>query len=391
MTVATGLDRWLNGSVDLPGHRAAVLCHAASVDRRLRHIVNLIGEDSRLEIVRILGPEHGFLGAAQDMEPVEGGFVWRGIPVTSLYGFTEKELKPTPEDFDGADFLLVDLQDVGSRYYTYAATMAFCMETAADIGLPVVVLDRPNPIGGRIEGFSLEEAFRSFVGILPVPTRHGLTIGELAKVVHGEMRPDVQLQVVDMEGWQRSMYFEQTGLPWVMPSPNMPTVDTAVVYPGGCLLEGTNLSEGRGTTRPFELFGAPWLDVDRILAKLSDEDLRGCALRTVEFLPTFQKWAGKSCRGFQLHVTDRERFDSIRTYLALLVAIFQVHSSSFAWRNDEYEFVGDRLAFDLLIGHDRVRSRLEAGEGIEALLELSKATVEAFAESRNRYLIYPES
>ncbi len=391
MTVATGLDRWLMGSATLPGRRAVILCHAASVDRNLRHIANLALEDTRLDVVRILGPEHGFLGAAQDMQPVEGETVWRGIPVTSLYGSTEEQLRPSPKDLAGADFLLVDVQDVGARYYTYAATMAYCMETAALVGLPVVVFDRPNPIGGRVEGFALEDAYRSFVGTLPVPTRHGLTLGELARLVQLETLPDLELHVVEMEGWRRSMYFEDTGLPWVMPSPNMPTVDTAVVYPGACLLEGTNLSEGRGTTRPFELFGAPWLDVDQVAGRLTPEDLQGCALRPVEFLPTFQKWAGQPCRGFQLHVLDRNRFDSIRTYLALILAIFHVHPSAFGWRDEEYEFVGDRAAFDLLIGHGRVRALLEEGRDVDTLLESSQTAIREFLDIRRPSLLYPES
>jgi uncharacterized protein YbbC (DUF1343 family) len=285
--------------------------------------------------------------------------------------------------------LLIDLQDIGSRYYTFQATMLLCLEAALRHGLKVIVLDRPNPIGGElVEGPSLQPGFESFVGIHPVAVRHGMTIGELAHLYCAERKLSGEVEVIPCEGWQRRMTFEATGLPWVLPSPNMPTVETALVYPGQCLLEGTNLSEGRGTTRPFEICGAPWIDPHRLCDRLNDEGLPGCRFRPTWFRPTFHKFVGQSCGGFQLHVAEPETFRPVRTGLAILAAFRDFSGDRFDWRREPYEFVADRLAIDLLFGSDRERLALEAGSTAAAIARAWEAEEDEFRRRRRPYLLY---
>jgi len=291
--------------------------------------------------------------------------------VTSLYGVSFDSLTPAAGDLDGIDLLIIDLQDVGSRYYTYVWTMALALGAAARAGVAVLVLDRPNPLGGvAVEGGTVTEACESFVGLGAVPVRHGLTIGEMARLVVAGMpwggarfaQPlDVDLTVLPMQGWRRSMSFAETGLPWVMPSPNMPTPDTALVYPGQCLFEGTNLSEGRGTTRPFEIVGAPYLDGHAWMTALEPARLPGVRFRPLTFRPTFHKFVGKPCGGVQLHVTDRAAFRPYRTGVALIAAARELGGNKFGWRTEPYEFVSDPPAIDLLTGSDGVRRAIDRG------------------------------
>ncbi len=380
--VRTGLDVLRDDDfAPLRGRRVGLVCHPASVDAELRHAADLLAGAAKL--VALFGPEHGFRGTAQDLIGVADT-----VAVHSLYGATVESLRPTAAQLAGLDALVIDLQDVGSRYYTFQATMLFCLDAAAPLGLPVVVLDRPNPLGGAVEGPGIDPGFESFVGPHPIPTRHGLTIGELARLYAAERNIDVDLTVVPCDGWRRGMFFDDTGLPWVLPSPNMPTVETAVVYPGGCLIEGTNQSEGRGTTRPFELCGGPAVDAAVLGWTLEVAKLPGVRFRPAWFRPTFQKHAGADCGGVQLHVTDRRAFRPVRTGLAVLAALRGL--PGFAWRTEEYEFVRDRPAIDLLFGSAREREGLDAGVPWRELAAAWEPGEAAFADRRAPHLLYPE-
>ena len=350
-----------DGFGTLRGQRVGLLVHPASVDRHLRPAAMLVHQAKAADLRALFGPQHGILGQTQDNMIEWEGFTDRltGVPVYSLYG---AHRRPTPEMLAGIDTLVVDLQDVGARYYTFIWTLLLCLEACAEAGCRVVVLDRPNPLGGRrCEGNVLDPAYRSFVGLAPIPMRHGLTIGELAGFFVAWRGLDVDLAVVWMDGWRRDMEFDATGLPWIMPSPNMPTLDTARVYPGGCLLEGTELSEGRGTTRPFEIFGAPYIDPETLVGVLNDWALPGCRFRPLHFEPTFHKFAGQVCGGVQVHVTDPACFESVPTYTAAIAAIRQLWPRHFAWKQPPYEYEADKLPIDILAGGTRWRQSVEAG------------------------------
>jgi len=309
-----------------------------------------------------------------------------GIPIFSLYSGTRK---PTPRMIHDLDLLVIDLQDVGTRVYTFIHTTALCMTAAAEAGIRVMVLDRPNPIGGlEVEGNLLDPTFSSFVGLFPIPMRHGMTLGELAGLVNREYGIGCDLEVIPMRGWKRQMLFPDTGLPWVIPSPNLPTFDTAMVYPGQVLLEGTNLSEGRGTTRPFELFGAPWLDPAPLKERLNREDLPGVSFREHHFIPTFHKWKDKLCHGFQLHVTDPPVFRAYRTTLAVLKSVISLFPDRFDWKGPPYEYEREKLPIDLLIGDRSVREKLEEGAPLDELERGWRKGLEAFLKRRRKYLLY---
>jgi uncharacterized protein YbbC (DUF1343 family) len=374
----------------LHGLCVGLVCHPASVDRHLRHAADLLADAPGVRLAALFGPEHGFHGQVQDLIGVTGQHdTTSGLRIHSLYGDNIESLRPTAEQLRGLDALVIDLQDVGSRYYTFQATMLFCLEAASACGLTTFVLDRPNPLGGElVEGPTLRPGFESFVGIHPVATRHGLTIGELARLYRAERGLTGALEVIRCDGWQRAQDFDQTAPPWVLPSPNMPTVETAFVYPGQCLIEGTNLSEGRGTTRPFELCGAPWIDARRLVNRLEPEELPGVRFRPAWFQPTFHKFAGQTCGGVQLHVTDRHTFRPVRTSLALLAALREMSGNQFAWRTEPYEFVADRPAIDLLFGSDRERLGLEAGVPAAQLAQAWEAEEEAFRLRRREFLLY---
>jgi len=375
-----------------------VLCHPASVDGRLRHIVDALRAES-IDVVRLFGPEHGIRGEAQDMIGVDSARDFRtGIPVVSLYGDRFESLSPTREALVDLDVLVVDLQDVGSRYYTFIWTMALCLQAAAAAGAAVVVLDRPNPIGGdTVEGGYIDRGFESFVGLGSIPVRHGLTIGEVARLVRAGLpwggerfatSIDCSLEVVPMKGWQRKDHFDATRLPWVLPSPNMPTPETALVYPGMCLLEGTNISEGRGTTRPFELFGAPFVDGYRLAEDLAQEQLPGVAFRPLSFRPTFHKFAGQVCGGVQIHVTNRSDFRPYLTGIAIVRALKNLAGTAFAWRTEKYEFVSDRPAIDLLTGGEQIRKGIDGGVSLAELLATWRTGQDDFRQRRADCLIY---
>jgi len=389
MLVRTGLDILRDLTFGpLRGRRVGLVCHPASVDSLLQHAVDLFLAAPRIQLLALFGPEHGFQGVAQDLIGV-GDSTTGPLRVQSLYGATVDSLRPTTEQLRGIDTIVIDLQDVGSRYYTFQATMLYCLEAAAVHKRDVVVLDRPNPLGGiGVEGPLLQPAFESFVGSHSIATRHGMTMGELARLYSSERGLVVNLEVIPCEGWRRGMHFGETGLPWVLPSPNMPTLDTALVYPGQCLIEGTNLSEGRGTTRPFEICGAPWLDPARLAAKLNSEDLPGVVFRPAWFRPTFQKFAGQDCGGVQIHVIDRAAFRPVCTGLAVLAAMRDLSGTRFAWRTREYEFVTDRPAIDLLFGNARERLALEAGERWRDIAAAWEPEEAAFRERRQPFLLY---
>jgi uncharacterized protein YbbC (DUF1343 family) len=371
----------------LGSHRVALLAHQASVDHRYEHAVTLLADLPRTRLVRLFAPEHGLWGAAQDHAVIRADRdPATGLPVESLYGARRS---PSPALLRGLDLLVVDLQDVGARYYTFVWTMTLAMAACARAHVPVIVLDRPNPLGGVVvEGNLPDPRFISFVGLYPLPARHGMTIGELARYLNREHRLGCQLTVVGMRGWRRGMLWEDTGLPWVAPSPNMPTPDTARVYPGGCLVEASNLSEGRGTTRPFEWVGAPFLDAHRYAAELSARRLPGVHFRPVRFTPTFHKWAGQLCGGVQIHVTDRGRFKPFLTGLALLASARRLAPRHFAWRRPPYEFERRRRPIDILCGTDAIRQALEDGEDLGVIERAWRRPLAGWLRRRARHLLY---
>jgi uncharacterized protein YbbC (DUF1343 family) len=400
MRVRTGLESFLDpagGALGLArGARLGVVAHPASIDAGGRHIVDRLVREGRFRVARLFAPEHGVRGEAQDMEAVaEPADRATGLPVVSLYGTSEESLRPESRHLEDLDAIVYDLQDVGTRYYTFVTTLSYLMEAAQEAAVPVVVLDRPNPIGGRaVEGPVLDPAYASFVGRFPIPVRHGMTTGELALLFRDAFGVACDLRIAKMAGWTRRAHFEDTGLPWVLPSPNMPTPDTARVYPGGCLVEGTNLSEGRGTTRPFELVGAPWIEPAAFAETLGQagdaEGLDGVLFRAAWLRPAFQKHAGRSCGGVQVHLLDRERARPFATYLVLLREARRLAPEMFDWRRETYEFVSDRLAIDLLLGRGDLRAMIEAGAPLGDMESAWAHELAAFDALRSRFLLYPD-
>jgi len=391
MTIQTGLARLAtDGASLLSGRRLGLLVNPTAVDTQLRHAIDLLTARSDLKITALFGPEHGVRGDAQDMIDVDSSHDARsGLPVHSLYGTTLASLTPTPAMLEDIDVLVYDVQDIGSRYYTFVWTMVLAMRACAKAGKAFCVLDRPNPLGGvHVEGGAIQAGYESFVGLVSCPNRHGLTAGEIARWRHDVEKLDVELFVISMRGWSRDMRFDHTGLPWVMPSPNMPTTDTALVYPGMCLVEGTELSEGRGTTRPFELAGAPYLDGHKLAAALAAFELPGVVFRPAGFLPQFQKHAKQACNGVQLHVTNAETFRPYRTGVAFLKACYDQSPASFKWRSKAYEFVEDKPAIDLLAGGPSLREGIEAGASLDDLAARWPRDEGAFAEERAAYTLY---
>ena len=389
MAVQTGLARLAEeGFAALSGRRVGLICNPTSVDAELRHAVDLLS--GKLDITALFGPEHGVRGDAQDMISVDNARdAVSGLPVHSLYGHTTESLTPTAAMLEDLDVVVFDVQDVGARYYTFVWTMVLAMRACAKAGKAFVVLDRPNPIGGvHVEGPAIEAGYESFVGLVSCPIRHGLTAGEIARWRHGIEGLDLELAVITMRGWTRDSWFEHTGLPWVLPSPNMPTIDTALVYPGMCLVEGTDLSEGRGTTRPFELAGAPHLDGQRLAKDLTAMELPGVRFRPVVFTPMFQKHARTACGGVQIHVTNADEFRSYRTGVAFLKAAHDQDPARFAWRTKAYEFVDKIAAIDLLAGGPGLREGIEAGASLDDLARRWPRDEGAFSDERAPYLLY---
>jgi uncharacterized protein YbbC (DUF1343 family) len=372
----------------ITGRRVALACNPASVDATFRHTADRLVDDPEVTLVALFGPQHGFRSDLQDnmIETPHARDARRRVPIYSLYSETRE---PTAEMLRDVDVLVVDLQDVGTRVYTFVYTMANCMRAAARHGIPVVVCDRPNPVNGAdVEGARLGEAWTSFVGQFPIPMRHGMSVGELARLFNDAYGIGAALDVVPLEGWRRSMYLDDTGLPWVIPSPNLPTLDSAIVYPGAVLVEGTQLSEGRGTTRPFELIGAPWIDGDRLAQAMNERGLPGVHFRPAYFEPTFQKHARQSCGGCQIHVLDRQAFRPVRTIVELLDQFRREDPSRFAWREPPYEYEHEKQPIDILSGSDQLRRVIDSGANVRAFIESWRSDEEDFRRQRETYLLY---
>ena len=375
----------------LKGKRLGILGHQASLDSKGRHILDLLVPSKEWKVTTLFGPEHGITTAAQDMEPVaSGAHKPTGLPIHSLYGHSEKELKPTEAMLKNIDTLLIDLQDIGSRYYTYIWTTMMCMEVCAKFKKQVIVLDRPNPINGiTMEGESNRSGYTSFVGLRPMPVRHGMTIGEIARYINDTDDLNCDLTVIPMEGWRREWYWNETGLKWTNPSPNMRSPLEALLYPGMCLLEGTNISEGRGTDIPFEIAGAPFINSKELLEALQEFRLPGIRFESVDFTPDRQKWEKKLCHGIRLFVTDRSIFKPYVTGLAVIWSLYTLyHEKGFAWRMEPYEFIEDIPAIDLLTGDTTVRQALEKYLPLQELLEWVEEPSASFLRQRRPYLLY---
>ncbi|MCL2012067.1 MAG: DUF1343 domain-containing protein [Cystobacterineae bacterium] len=377
------------------GMRVGAIVNASSVDSRFRHLADMLREAPGVSLRALFAPEHGLGGAAAYMVAVaDSPGSHTQLPTYSLYGDSVASLKPRPESLEGLDVLLFDIQDIGTRYYTYIYTMALAMQAAAEAGLKFCVLDRPNPLGGvAVQGNLVQPGFTSFVGMYPLPTRHGMTVGELALLFNQHFGIGCELEVVPCEGWKRGAW-EETGLCFVPPSPNMPNVETARIYPGMCLCEGTNLSEGRGTALPFLQWGAPWVDGKLLAKALNAQKLPGIAFRPTYFSPGFDKHAGKLCEGVFMHVTDAQKFLPWETGIACFWLAQKHFPEHFAFRTEPYEFVEDILAFDLLSGSAQLRERMQRAKVLEELLQKTPAEQrewEAFMDVRRRCLLYEES
>jgi uncharacterized protein YbbC (DUF1343 family) len=387
MPLLLGSDRLL-ASDRLNGRRIGLVCNPASVDASLRHIADRLTTHPSAKLAAIFGPQHGFRSDVQDnmIETEHAHDEVRRVPVYSLYSETRE---PTPEMLRDLDVLMIDLQDVGVRIYTYIYTMANCLKAARKHGLKVIVCDRPNPIGGaQVEGMTLVPGFESFVGMFPIPMRHGMTIGELARLFNDEFGLGADLEVIPMGGWRRDMYFDATGLTWIISSPNIPTVDTTTVYPGGVLLEGTNVSEGRGTTRPFELVGVPWVVADRFADAMNRRQLPGVFFRPALFEPTFHKHAGKGCAGCQVHVLNRQTFRAVEAGVALLEAFRASDPGQFQWKQPPYEYEFERLPIDCLAGSSELRKQIEAGMTARQIAQSWEMPVQKFLQTRAKFLLY---
>ncbi len=387
--VLTGLDKFEKGFwKKLKGKALGLVANQASVDRNLNSGTRVINSLLPGHLKALFGPQHGFRGEEQDnmVESEEYIDPELNLPVFTLYGSKKGKLF---EVMDSIDLFLIDLQDVGTRVYTFASTLLYCLRQAADSDKEIIILDRPNPLGGTIvEGNILRPEFYSIVGPFSIPMRHGMTMGELAKLFNDAFKIGCDIKVVSAEGWSRYMLWKDTGLRWIMPSPNMPFAETAQVYPGQVLWEGTNVSEGRGTCRPFEIFGAPFIDPYRIKNRLSEKDMAGAFLQEQFFRPTFHKWEGRLCGGFMIYITDPQLFRPFRTSLALLKNILEEYRDEFSWRQPPYEFEYTRLPIDMILGDPAIRVSLEGGRGIDNILNDASEELEAFLESRRPYLIY---
>ena len=392
MMVVTGLEKLSRANFSqLKGKQIGLLCNQASITAYFSHVIDLFFEahkQAKLELNAIFGPQHGLWGHTQDNMIEWQGYhdEKTGVPIVSLYG---EHRKPTPEMLTGLNALVIDLQDVGSRYYTFIWTMALCMEACQDAGIAIIVLDRPNPIGGtQVEGSLLDEKYRSFVGWHSLPVRHGLTIGEIAQYFKNQFYPNLSLQVISMDGWKREMYFDNTRLPWGIPSPNMPVPETALVYPGMCLLEATNISEGRGTTRPFEIFGAPWIDGWKFSQHLHSLKLPGVHFRPLQFQPTFNKYQGEICEGCFIHVTDRNSHKPFLTGIAVILETFRLYSDKFEWKQPPYEYEFEKMPFDILVGNNWIRDMINNLSTLKEVEAGWEKEISSFIKKRSEYFLY---
>jgi uncharacterized protein YbbC (DUF1343 family) len=387
--IVLGVENLLHEGIDLlKGSRVGLVCNQASVDHSFRHVADVFHEHADINVTALFGPQHGIRGDVQDnmIETAHATDRKTGLRVYSLYSETRE---PTEEMLQDVDVIVFDLQDVGTRIYTFVYTMANCMRAARKFGKKVIVCDRPNPINGKtIEGAVLDPAFASFVGQFPIATRHGMTAGELAQMFNQEFAIGCDLQVMTMSGWSRDLWYDQTDGPWVLPSPNMPTLDAATVFPGSVHLEGTQMSEGRGTTRPFELVGAPYIDAEDYGNALQALNLPGVYFRPCVFLPTFQKHAGKACGGVQIHVTNRATFKPAITGIAIVKIAFDMYPADFRWKDPPYEYEYDRNPFDLIAGTDRVREAIERGMSLKEIEQSWEPSLAEFDQLRAGFLLY---
>ena len=387
--IKLGLERLLDERIgDLEGARVGLVCNQASVDHSFRHAADLFHNHPKVDLTALFGPQHGIRGDVQDnmVETAHAVDRQTNVPIYSLYSDTRE---PTEQMLQDVDVIVVDLQDVGCRIYTFAYTMANCMRAAKKFGKRVVVCDRPNPIGGeKFAGNLLESGQESFVGQFPIPTRHGLTMGELALLYNDHFGIGCDLTIIEIIGWSCELWYDQTDGPWVLPSPNIPTVDTAAVFPGTVHLEGTQMSEGRGTTRPFELVGAPYIDSERYAQALMDMDLPGVAFRACVFMPTFQKHGGKPCGGVQIHVTDRKVFEPVSTGVAVVKTAFDMYPKDFRWKDPPYEYEYERNPFDVISGTTTLRQQIEKAETLSAITESWRPGLDEFARLRAEVLLY---
>lgn len=388
----SGLENLLNTLQKAPftlgGKRVGYLSNQASTDRNFVQGSILLQKALGARLTTLFSPQHGFFSEKQDnmVESTHGRDAITGLPIYSLYG---EYRKPTAEMFSGLDTLLVDLIDVGTRVYTFMYTLTYCLEAAAECGKKVLILDRPNPIGGElVEGNLLQPECSSFVGLHPLPMRHGMTMGELALMFNYQFGVGADLEVIKMSGWQRDMYMRDTGFPWVSPSPNMPTPETALVYPGQVIWEGTKVSEGRGTTLPFEYVGAPYWNHEKILRRIDGKERAGSVLRPIVFEPTSGKYAQQRCIGFQLHITDKKLYRPYRTSLALLQAVMLLYPEDFNYKEPPYEYEFKRLPMDLILGDKNLRQQLESGVSIIELEEEWQPELKKFLQIRENYLLY---
>lgn len=382
MPVKTGIEVLASDGFELlAGKRVGLITNHTGTDSNLKSTIDILAESAKVKLVAIFGPEHGVRGEVQAGEEVCPGMDEKtGLPIHSLYG---KTLKPTLRMLKGIDALVYDIQDAGARFYTYISTMAYAMQAAAEHGIEFVVLDRPNPLGGlAVEGPVLRKQFASFVGVYPIPVRHGMTIGELAGLFNAEFGIGARLRVVKMEGWRRGMWFDNTGLPWVKPSPNIATLESLAVYPGTCLIEGfATVSEGRGTDHPFEWVGAPWMDGAALARRLNALGLPGVSFGSIEFTPIFSKNAGKRCGGIEVRVTNRDVFQSVGTGLHIVGAILEMYPSQATWTSGGSHF-------DRLIGTDEVRLLLGTGKPVREIIASWQRDLDAFRRTRAEYLLY---
>ncbi len=384
--VKTGLDNLEKIPRRLRDARMGLVVNPSSVNSGLKHAIEIFFK--RFNLKALFGPQHGIRGETQDNMIEWKGFIdpSTGLPVYSLYSDTRK---PSPEMLRDIDVLVFDIQDIGTRYYTFIWTMDLCMEACMENNKALIVLDRPNPISGnKIEGPVLREEFKSFVGQKSIPVRHGMTIGEISLYLKERYYQRLELHIVKLTGWKRDMWFDDTGLTWVMPSPNMPTIDTASVYPGMCLLEGTNISEGRGTTRPFEIFGAPFIDPDRLIKRLKEMKVESVIFRPLYFQPTFHKYAGQVLGGAQIHVINRERFKPFKTGVTIIKAIHDLYEKEFRWKRPPYEYEKKKLPIDILAGTDRLRKDIEDGKMLDEMEDWWKAESKEFEKIRKEFLLY---
>ena len=387
--IKLGVERLLNEKIDLlRGARVGLVCNQASVDHGLRHVADLLHQHPDIKLTTLFGPQHGIRGDVQDnmIETAHAADRKTGLPIYSLYSETRE---PTEEMLRDVDIIVVDLQGVGCRIYTFVYTMANCMRAAKKFGKKVIACDRPNPIGGiQVAGNLLDPAFTSFVGQFPIPTRSGMTDVELGRLFNAEFGIDCDFEAVPMSGWSRELWYDDTDGPWVLPSPNIPTVDTAGVFPGTVHLEGTQMSEGRGTTRPFEVVGAPYINAEDFAAALSSLGLPGVYFRSCVFVPTFQKHGGQACGGVQIHVLDRQTFEPVITGIAIVKTAFDMYREHFRWKDPPYEYEYDRNPFDLIAGTSAVREAIERGDSLEQIESSWRRPLKEFMAIREKFLLY---